>query len=141
MALGIATTAMSFARSAESQAERWLRILRGHGDAGVILASLGISDEPATPEAEPQGGPAGGSVERTDPDPVASVTRSACRLAEERQASTVQSSDLLEAVKLAYGSAFERVLARHATERTGLIGQLEHLLSDRRPPGADPRWS
>ena len=45
--LGIASTAMPFARSAEEQAERWLRVLRLHGEVGIALQALGVSEESA----------------------------------------------------------------------------------------------
>ncbi|HYM53874.1 MAG TPA: hypothetical protein VES97_00820, partial [Solirubrobacteraceae bacterium] len=44
MVLGMASTAMPFAHSAEDQAERWLRILRQHGEAGIALQALGVSE-------------------------------------------------------------------------------------------------
>src|SRR5437764_14485778 len=44
MVLGIASTAMPFARTAEDEAERWLRVLRLHGEVGVALQALGVSE-------------------------------------------------------------------------------------------------
>ncbi len=44
MALGIASTAMPFARTPEAILERWLRILRLSGDAGVALQALGVGE-------------------------------------------------------------------------------------------------
>ncbi len=44
MALGIAATAMPFARTPTEQAERWLRVLRMHGEVGVTLQALGVSE-------------------------------------------------------------------------------------------------
>ncbi|HVR05071.1 MAG TPA: hypothetical protein VMS02_03445, partial [Solirubrobacteraceae bacterium] len=44
MALGIAATAMPFARTPEDEAERWLRVLRLHGQAGIVLQALGVSE-------------------------------------------------------------------------------------------------
>src|ERR1019366_7136527 len=37
MVLGIASTAMPFARTREEEAERWLRVLRLHGEVGIAL--------------------------------------------------------------------------------------------------------
>ncbi len=46
MALGIAATAMPFARTPAGEAERWLRVLRLHGEAGIALQALGVSEGP-----------------------------------------------------------------------------------------------
>ena len=44
MVLGIASTAMPFARNREAEAERWLRLLRLHGEVGIALQALGVSE-------------------------------------------------------------------------------------------------
>ena len=46
LVLGMASTAIPFARSREEEAERWLRILRLHGEAGAALQALGVSEAP-----------------------------------------------------------------------------------------------
>ena len=38
MVLGIVSTALPFARTPEDEAERWLRVLRLHGEVGAVLA-------------------------------------------------------------------------------------------------------
>ena len=45
MVLGIAATAIPFARTPEDEAERWLRILRLHGEVGAALQALGVSED------------------------------------------------------------------------------------------------
>ena len=42
--LGIASTAMPFARTPGDAAERWLRVLRLHGEVGAALQALGVSE-------------------------------------------------------------------------------------------------
>src|SRR2546423_8992159 len=89
MVLGMASTAMPFADTSQAEAERWLRILRLHGEAGTALQALGVSEAPleksredghanpgdgaadrdvvaaggggAAPHAPPAGGAAGGA--------------------------------------------------------------------------------
>src|SRR5262245_10085057 len=52
LVLGIAATAIPFARTSDAEAERWLRVLRLHGEVGVALQGLGVSEVPL---AEPGG--------------------------------------------------------------------------------------
>lgn len=119
--IGIASTAMPFAQSAEDQAERWLRALRNHGEAGAILASLGLSETPLDePEYGGQDEPSG----RGDPDAVATVTRQASRTAAERGAPKLGTLDILLAVIEVYGPTFYRVLAGHGVDPAELMARL-----------------
>lgn len=126
--LGIASTAMPFALSAEDQAERWLRALRNHGEAGVILASLGLS-EGALDEAEHDvdGEPSA----PLDADVVASVAAAAGEFAAERAAPKLGTIDLLNAVMRVYGSTFYRVLAAHGVDRAELTARMTVTEPDR----------
>jgi anti-sigma B factor antagonist len=108
LAVGIASTAMPFAQSDEDQVERWLRVLRRHGEAGALLASLGVSDAPL--REAPDETTAG---ELPDPDPTAAVNEHAARIASQRLAARIATTDVLLAVMHVYGATFERVLAAH----------------------------
>lgn len=120
MVLGIASTAMPFARTPAAEAERWLRILRQHGTVGVALQALGVSE-----------GPLGGSPDRDraptvaeSRDPVAQVTARAVLLAARRGAPAVATTDVLLAVLDVYGESFDRVLLAHGTDRDEVITRL-----------------
>ncbi len=118
--LGIASTAMPFARTPEAEAERWLRILRQHGAVGVALQALGVSDGPLGENPDRDRAPAG--VE--DRDAVAQVTARAVLLAARRGAAGVATTDVLLAVMDVYGESFDRVLLAHGTDRDELIARL-----------------
>jgi len=113
MALGIAATAMPFAGSPEAEAERWLRILRMHGDASLILSSLGVTEAPQ--EEGHNGEPAGGAPTATAGDAVSRVTEEAERSASRRGAEVVETGDVLLAVMRVYGETFDHVLEAHGT--------------------------
>jgi hypothetical protein len=134
MALGIASTAMPFARTPEDEAERWLRVLRMHGEAGSALQALGVSEGPLRAS--------GGSSDRESPtlagaddrDPVARVSEHAVDIAGRRGAGGVGTKDLLMAVMRIYGEDFDRVLRAHGTDREEV---LERLAAGHRPTRAD----
>jgi hypothetical protein len=118
MVLGIASTAMPFARTPEAQAERWLRILRQHGEVGIALQALGVSDAPREghggEDREPGARNKGAGNQS---DPVAQVTDHAALLAGRRGAAAfVTTVDVLMAVMQVYGDAFDRVLRTHGTD-------------------------
>jgi hypothetical protein len=123
MALGIASTAMPFARTPEAQAERWLRVLRLHGDAGATLQALGVSEEPLRP-LEEDARPAGDANGAGERDAVERIADSAARIAASRGARGVATSDLLLAVMDVYGAQFDRVLLAHGTDRQEVLERL-----------------
>jgi hypothetical protein len=147
MALGIASTAMPFARTPEAQAERWLRILRLHGQAGAALQSLGVGERPLpgigggeqglpgigvgeqrleAPEEHGEGATA--DVESVDDpedgDPVERVGDRAAAIARRRGTPCLATTDLLLAVMDVYGRHFDRVLESHGTDRQELTDRL-----------------
>ncbi len=123
--LGIASTALPFARTPEAEVERWLRLLRLHGEVGSALQSIGVS-EGALPEqehpADPQrqAAPAG-SGER---DAVAQVTEQAVRIAADRGVPMLATTDVLLGVMDVYGEDFDRVLRAHGTDREEVLERL-----------------
>jgi hypothetical protein len=122
MALGIASTAMPFAPTPEAEAERWLRILRLHGESGIVLRALGVS------EGRLEAPLAGKDPERAAPDRVEDTVRqvvdSAIRIARGRGAPSITTTDLLPAVMDVYGAAFDRVLLAHGTDRDEVTERL-----------------
>jgi hypothetical protein len=125
--LGIASTALPFASTPEDAAERWLRILRLHGEAGATLQALGVSEGPlrsaSSEEGEAEEAWASSSA-LDDRDPLALVLERAAACAGRRHAAGVATSDLLMAVMDVYGADFERVLRAHGTDRDEVLERL-----------------
>ncbi len=130
--LGIASTAMPFARTPEEEAERWLRILRLHGDAGAALQAIGVSEgrlEDSSPDlgvaasAQTATG-VGSSTGAESADPVVRVIDEAVEIAGRRGSAGVATTDLLLAVMCIYGGEFERVLTAHGSDRDELLRRL-----------------
>ena len=119
MIVGMASTAIPFARSREAEAERWLRILRLHGEAGVALQSLGVSEAPLEELEEEHESAAGGG------DVVATVLAGATELAAGRGTGAVNSEDVLRAAMNCYGEDFDHVLRAHGTDRQEVLARLE----------------
>jgi hypothetical protein len=144
--LGIAATAIPFARTPEDEAERWLRVLRLHGEAGSVLQALGVSENAIgldrqnghadpTPSAAPAdvsgGSPADGARGGAGSGPggerrdvLALVGESAARIATARGAAGVATTDVLMAVLDVYGPVFERALRAHGTDSDEVLGRL-----------------
>lgn len=121
MVLGLVSTAIPFAGTPEAEAERWLRVMRLHGQVGIALQALGVS-EMSVSEHDQAGDheqSAGG-----DPDVIAHVVEHASRIAGERGASGVATPDLLMGVMHVYGEDFDRVLHVHGTDREELLEEL-----------------
>jgi hypothetical protein len=137
MVVGIASTALPFARTVEEAAERWLRVMRLHGEVGTALEALGVSEGPigegpdglgrgVDPERGGGSTDSRGNDERSiDPEEsVREVTERAGRIATRRGAQEVATTDVLVAVMHVYGADFDRVLRAHGTDSDALIEQL-----------------
>jgi hypothetical protein len=130
--LGIAATAIPFARTPEDEAERWLRVLRLHGEVGNVLQSLGVSEDAIDPSPEnghavPAAGAEGGTgsprpAERRDV--IGLVGEQAALIAADRGAAGVATTDVLIAVMRVYGEVFERALRAHGTDADEVLERL-----------------
>jgi hypothetical protein len=127
MVLGIASTAMPFARTPAAEAERWLRILRLHGEAGVALQALGVSEGPLPRHGRRADCEWADSADIDDRDVVVQVTEHAVRIAGQRSAAGVATTDVLMAVMHVYGEDFDRVLQAHGTDRDEVLERLEPM--------------
>jgi hypothetical protein len=124
MVLGIASTAMPFARTPEAQAERWLRILRLHGDAGVALQALGVGEGRLRAPVEGAVSKNATSTRGDDRDMVGQVAAHARRIAGERDVPGVTTTDVLLAVMRVYGPYFDRILQAYGTDRDEVTQRL-----------------
>jgi hypothetical protein len=126
MVLGIAATAIPFARTPEDEAERWLRLLRLHGEVGATLQALGVSEDSLRDHAEHVDRPQRSTAEQDaeDRDVIARVGERASRIAQARGVGGVGTIDLLMAVLEVYGSVFERALRAHGTDVEEVLERL-----------------
>ncbi len=118
MVVGLASTALPFAESPEAEVERWLRVLRLHGEAGHVLTALGVSEAPLTSI---------GHAEQHAPieaDAAHAVTDHAARHARLRASATVGTADLLAGVMEVYGEDFDRVITAYGSDRAELAERL-----------------
>ena len=121
--LALADTAVPFAHSPEDEAERWVRVMRLHGQVGAMLQSLGVGEAPLETPAQP----AAVRLLRRRPlgeDVVEMVTQSAREFALGRGADTVCTIDVLFACFAVYGKVFDRALYIRGTTREELIERL-----------------
>ena len=128
--LALAETAVPFAASPEDEAERWVRVLRLHGQVGAALQALGVGEAPLESPAQSRASRA--ARRRAGDDVVGTVARRAARLAIARESDTIATVDLLFGVFDVYRGAFDRALYIRGTTREELI---EHLRSAARQPG------
>jgi hypothetical protein len=128
--LGLASTALPFATSVDDEAERWLRIMRLHGQVGVALQALGVPEGPLeTAAGERPSRPVDQSERRAEP--VTEVLSHARELARRRGATTTGTLDILFALFSIYRNAFDRALYTRGTSREELLACLaEHEPAD-----------
>ena len=121
VALALARTSLPFAATRAEEAERWLRVLRVHGQVGVALQALGVGE--ASLEAASNGhDPGGRRHEGRRPDEtVTDVCRRALELADCTGADTVGTIHLLSAVlRRVRGDLRRRALPARDLPRRGL---------------------
>ena len=120
--LALADTAVPFATSLEDEAERWVRVMRMHGQVGAALQALGVGEAPLeTPATGPDERGVNESLGR---GAVNAVGEAAGALARERGAAVVTTVDVLFAVMELYGRAFDRALYVRGATRDELVDRL-----------------
>jgi len=123
LVLGMASTAIPFARSRGEEAERWLRILRLHGEAGAALQALGVSEAPLeAPTVHDEE-----AMAASGEDVVTRVGDVAAAAAGRRQAHCFTTIDVLLAVIEVYGQDFNDVLRAHGTDRQEVLERLQPM--------------
>jgi hypothetical protein len=129
--LGLASTALPFATSVEDEAERWLRILRLHGQVGIALQALGVPEGPLETGARDRP-PMPAELPERRAEPVTEVLNRSRELARRRGAATTGTLDILFALFSVYGRAFDRALYERGTSREELLA----CLAEHEPAGA-----
>jgi hypothetical protein len=125
--LALAETAIAFATCREDEAERWVRVLRMHGQVGGALQALGVGEAPLETVAD---APEARTPRARDANPVAEVARAANGYAHGRGARLLGTVDVLFAVFEVYGKAFDRALYVRGASREELI---QRLAADAQP--------
>ena len=119
--LALAETAIPFASTHEDEAERWVRVLRLHGQVGGALQALGVGEGPLETIAHP---PTARTPRKPGANVVGSVAQAATRYAQGRGAKLLGTVDVLFAVMEIYGKAFDRALYVRGATREELIERL-----------------
>ena len=122
LVLALARTSLPFATCRTQEAERWLRVLRMHGDVGSALRSLGVPEGPLGGAIDP--GPARPKDGRHHDDTVTRVCCCAFDLARQSGAEIVGTKHILFAVFAVYGWAFDHELYRRGTCRDAVLEEL-----------------
>src|SRR3954470_22294630 len=119
--LALAETAIPFASTREDEAERWVRVLRMHGQVGGVLQGMGVGEGPLETLADV---PLSRTPRRPGDNIVREVARAAGRYALGRGAKLVGTVDVLFAVFEVYDKAFDRALYIRGATREELIERL-----------------
>lgn len=120
--LGLARTAVPFAATREDEAERWVRVMRLHGQVGLAMQALGLGEAPLESPATPH---AVRLNQKRNPGVlVEQVEARARELAAERRAQLVSTVDIFFALLDIYSYSFERALYSRGTTRLELIQEL-----------------
>jgi hypothetical protein len=122
--LALARMAMSFAACEREEAERWLRLLRMHGEAGAALQSLGVGEAPLEASSTQCAVAVSESEGRDVEARLDLVCGRAHELARVGGASAVGTVHVLVAVMSIYGADFYRELYRRGASREELFARL-----------------
>jgi hypothetical protein len=126
--LALASTAIPFATDETDEAERWLRVMRLHGQVGAALQALGVPEGPLeTPADRPVTERRG--RRNGDGNPVTEVLTRARDLARQRGAATTGTLEVLFAVLSVYEGTFDRALFSRGTSREELLSCLAERAS------------
>jgi hypothetical protein len=125
--LALADTAVPFAIGPDDEAERWVRVLRMHGQVGCAMQALGVGEAPLESPAQPRAAVRLLSRRASGEDVVGAVAESAAYLARQSGSPTLGTVHVLFAVIDQYGQTFDRALYVRGTTREEL---LERLASD-----------
>ena len=120
--LALAATSISFTSCLEEESERWLRVMRLHGQVGNTLQALGVGEAPLEATAQPR--TLRLRSRRDGNDPVQVVCREAYKFAAGRGSEVVATPDVLFGVLKVYGRHFDRVLYCRGTTRDELLERL-----------------
>jgi hypothetical protein len=110
--LGLSEFTVPYASSPAEEAEAWLRALRREGAVGRAMGELGFPDGQLVSRADPP---------TPRPDAVSEVRRRAAEMAQERQAASVSTVDVLFAVLDRHGQLVDRALYEHGISRQALL--------------------
>ena len=121
--LALGGTAVPFAASIEDEAERWVRVLRMHGQVGEAMQALGVAEGPLQTPAAPK---AVRLMTQRPPgeDVIEMVAERSMSFVRERGGECVTTVDVLFAILETYGSAFDRALYARGTTRSELLDRL-----------------
>jgi hypothetical protein len=125
--LALADTAVPFATSRDDEAERWVRVLRMHGQVGCAMQALGVGEAPLESPAQPRAAVRLLRRRAAGDDIVGRIAECATYLARRSGSPTVGTVHVLFAVLGQYGQTFDRALYVRGTTREEL---LERLASD-----------
>ena len=119
--LALAETAIPFASTREDEAERWVRVLRLHGQVGGVLQALGVGEAPLETVAQE---PVSRTPRKPGQNVVRDVAAAAQRYASGRNAKLLGTLDVLFAVFEIYGKSFDRALYVRGATREELLERL-----------------
>jgi hypothetical protein len=124
--LALASTALPFATDETDEAERWLRVMRLHGQVGAALQALGVPEAPLETAADRPVTPRRG---RSNGNAVTEILTRSRDLAREREAATTGTIEVLFAVLSVYEGTFDRMLYERGTSREELLSCLAERAS------------